>query len=433
MAFSFSGNAFVLGIGFLLTPIIARIYGPNAYGQFAVFTAIISLIRPISTLQLQTGYVAAHTEHQFADLIKLTIITIVIVSLITLAGTLIYINWIDNNNSDFPPQLVLSLPVYLFFAGVYYMFRGWNIKLEEFKRSAQSKVVATLVGKSTTLGYGIAFSQNAIGMVIGSVTTFALEAGGYISGKMFQSIKSVLNSKTSLKSLKKTIYEFASYPKFVTTNTIVNNISTQIPIYFIAAWYTTEKVGLFSLALSLIVIPVNLLGTSIGAVFLPRISAIIEKKQQRREMLLKLYKSIFYPGMVGMALLAIILKLLLPVILGDNWYGASQLSAIMAMSFVFTLVSLPLGVTFRLIYYEQANLLLTVIFIIIKLAGLAVGLYTGSFIHSILGYFAANILHNSSQVYLLFRKLEIPTFFIIRDMFVSMLAFVLVFVLTYLG
>ena len=59
VAFSLSGNAFVLGIGFVLTPIIARIYGPAAYGQFAIFTAVASLIQPISTFQLQAGYVAA--------------------------------------------------------------------------------------------------------------------------------------------------------------------------------------------------------------------------------------------------------------------------------------------------------------------------------------------------------------------------------------
>ncbi|MEN8251647.1 MAG: oligosaccharide flippase family protein, partial [Bacteroidota bacterium] len=401
VGFSMGGNAIVLGIGFFLTPVIARIYGPQAYGQFAIFTAIISIIQPISTFQLQAGYVAAKNDAQFANLIKLSFIILLIVSALSLAGGLVYYSF--GNISILPTQLALLIPLYIFFSGVFNIFRGWNIKLEEFKRSAQSKTVATLFGKSTTLGYGWFINQSAIGMIFGSIVTFIFESLGYISHNMFNSMSQVLKAKTSFSSLKLTLSDFINYPRYVTFNSVINNLSAQIPIYFIAAWYSTEKVGLFSLAISLLTIPVNLIGTSIGAVFLPKISSIIDDVEKRKAALLELYKKLFYPGLIGLIILAILLKFLLPAILGVKWDGASQLSAFVAISFAFTIVALPISVTYRLIHYEHTNLVLTIFFIIFKVVGLAIGLFYDNFILSVFGYFIATVLHHSSQIFLLFR------------------------------
>lgn len=429
IAYSLSGNVFVLGIGFLLTPIIARIYGPSAYGQFAIFTAIASLIQPISTFQLQAGYVAAKNDEEFSSLIKISFLTLVATSLLVLLGSLIYIS--IGSIPKFSEQLALFLPLYIFFAGLFSIVRGWNIKLEEFKRSAQSKVIATLTGKSTTLGFGWIIAQSAMGMIYGSLVSFIIESVGYVSKKMRKSIKMVLRANLTIKSLKQAMKNFSGYPKYVTTNSIINNFSTQIPIYFIAAWYTTEKVGLFSLSLSLITIPINLIGTSIGAVFLPKISTIIYDSELRNKTIVTLYKKLFYPGLLGLILLALILKLALPVILGASWQGASQLSAFIALSFTFAIVSIPISVTYRLINFEQVNLSITIIFIFLKIAGLASGLIMGNFIYSIFGYFAASILHNAAQVFFLFKKLEIKTNFLLRDLFISISVFLIAYLLTY--
>ena len=429
VAFSLSGNALVLGIGFLLTPLVARIYGPSAYGQFAIFTAIASLIQPVSTFQLQAGYVAAKNEEEFANLIKISFITLVVISLLVLIGSLIYIS--VGPIQQLSGHLALLLPVYIFFASVFAIISGWNIKLEEFKRSAQSKVIATLAGKSTTLGYGWLIAQSAMGMIFGSIATFILESVGYMSKGMRASISLVYRTKFSFSAFIQTINKFSSYPKYVTTNSIVNNFSTQIPIYFIAAWYTAGKVGLFSLALSLISIPINLIGTSIGAVFLPKISAIINNTTLRNETLVALYKKLFYPGLFGLFILALALNLALPIILGESWHGASQLSSFIALSFTFTIVSIPISVTYRLINFEQANLVITIVFIFLKIAGLASGLIMGNFIYSVFGYFAANILHNASQVFFLFKKLDIRTSFIIRDLTISLTLFFFAYILTY--
>ncbi len=427
VAYNLSGNTVVLGIGFLLTPIVARIYGPAAYGQFAVFTAIASLIQPISTFQLPAGYVSAKSNEQFSALVKISFATLFFVTLIVFLGAILHIKF--GSVSQFPKKLALFLPLYIFFSGIFSISRGWNIKLEEFSRSALSKVIASITGKLTTLGYGWFIGQSAIGMITGNIIIYIIESVGYASNKMWRDIKLVFHTQISFKSIRRTFHDFIEYPKYVTTNALINNFSTQIPIYFIAAWYSTEKVGLFSLSLSLIIIPINLFGNSIGAVFLPKISSIIEDENLRNKAIFSLYKKLFYPGVIGLVLFAIILRIILPLLLGDSWEGIGHLSAVVAVSFAFSVVALPLSNTYRLIKYENINLIITILFLFFKISGMLIVSYIGDFRLTIFIYLLINLIHHGVKIIVLFKKLKITFNYVIRDLLIIVIFYITIYII----
>ena len=410
VAVNLTGNSIVLVIGFLLTPIIARVYGPEAYGQFAIFTALASLIQPISTLQLQSGYVAAITKEKFAAVITISIIALVVTTLISVVSILVLTSY--DHYFKLSTGAILIFPLYILLSGIFAIVRGWNIKLEEFKRSSKAKVGATLMGKTSTLGYGWFILPSEMGMILGSMVAFVAESVGYFSKKMRLELRMIMEQKLSIAFLKETIIEFKIYPKYVTTNSLVTNFSTQIPIYFLASWYTTDKVGLFSLALSLITIPVNLIGTSIGAVLLPKISSIIDDPTRRNDAIVRLYKKLMYPGVILMLTLSGVLYFALPIILGQDWQGTSQLASFIAIALTLSIVSIPITVCYRLIHYEKANLNITLVFIIFKVGGLGLGLLYNNFAISMLGYFIATMLQSSFQIIVLFKKLSIDYCFL---------------------
>ncbi len=427
VAYSLSGNTLVLGIGFLLTPVIARIYGPSAYGQFAIFTAISSLIQPLSTFQLPAGYVAAKNREEFFSLVRLSVFFLLSISTLSLVGILFYINMSNNPNS----KLYLYIPIYVLFAGFYSIMRGWNIKLQEFKKSAKSKVFAALLGKSSTLSVGLFYTQSAFGLIIGSIVSFISESLGLISKKMLIEAKLILKQKIIFNVYKVTLFNFKQYPTYVTLNTVINNLSNQIPIYFIAAQFTNDNVGLFSLSLSLIQIPLNLMGTSIGAVFLPKISRIIDEKEKRNKTITDLYNKLFYPGIISLIVIAFVLRMFLTPILGMEWSGASYLSSFMAASFSFSIVALPISVVYRLINIEKTNLNLTLIFGALKVFGLVICGIIGNFNVTVFIYFFIMLLHNCVKIMVLYYKLNIKLLPIFRDLLLVIIIYVISYLLVY--
>jgi len=412
VAYNLSGNTVVLIIGFLLTPVIAKIYGPEAYGDFAIFTAVCSLIIPFSTLQLQAGYVAAQSRLEFYTLVRISLTALIGISLLSAFSILLYNSQAENKLEN----LYLYIPAYVFFSGLFIIFRGWNIKLQEFKKSAKARVFATIVGKSGTLSFGFFYTQDAIGIMFGSILAFISESMGLFSKRMILEAKMVLRQKISREYYKLTLLKFKQYPTYVAFNSIINSISTQLPVYFIATQFTKDDVGLFSLSLSLIQIPLNLMGTSIGAVFLPKIARVIDQVETRNKTIMGLYNKLFYFGVIGLLFLAVVLGLFLTLLLGSEWAGASYLSSFMAISFAFATVSIPLSVVFRLINFEKANLKLTLVFIVLKICGLVAGGMLNDFNFAIFIYFFITLIQNALQVILLFNKLGIKTWPIIRNL-----------------
>ena len=70
-------------IGFLMTPVIARIYEPEAYGEFAVFNTLVANIALVVTLNYQSTFVLSKSKDVLSHLIKLSCLGVLIISLIT--------------------------------------------------------------------------------------------------------------------------------------------------------------------------------------------------------------------------------------------------------------------------------------------------------------------------------------------------------------
>jgi len=422
--YSVSGNSIVLVIGFIITPIVAKIYGPSVYGDFALFTAICGFIIPLTALQLPTGYVAAKNRNEFFVLIRISFYALFLVTILTFIVIAICYKFFSLEIK----YHFYFIPIYVFFGGTFGIFRGWNIKAQEFKISAKAKIYATIFGKSTTLVYGITSPFTATGLILGSLVAFFVESAGMFSERIRIESKLAIKKKYSMKLYFEILKKYKQYPTFVVFNSIVNALGTQIPIYFLAIYYLSDKVGLFSLSISLIQIPINLIGTSIGSVFLPKIATAIGIKKEMNRLVLGLYNKLFYPSVLGLVLLAVIIYFLLTPLLGSEWQSASTLSSFMVVSFAFGMVSLPLSVVFRLINYEQVNFKISLFTVFLKIGVLLLGVNFAGFQFTVFLYLLIVMIENVMKVLALFLRLEIPILTILRDATIAIVVYSLSFI-----
>ena len=80
----FSGSSLVILSQLVLTPIIARIYGPEAYGVYGLFLALSLNLAQLSDPGLFTAYVLPRDHDRFLDLVRLDLICFAAVLLLIL-------------------------------------------------------------------------------------------------------------------------------------------------------------------------------------------------------------------------------------------------------------------------------------------------------------------------------------------------------------
>jgi O-antigen/teichoic acid export membrane protein len=307
LAISFSGNAMAQVLGFAFTPFIARIYGPEAYGVFALCMAIISNLHPLSTLQLPSGYVAAENDKEFYSLIKITLM-VLLGSVICISTVLVFFG--DGFIQTFQIQelqgYLYIIPVYLFFMGIDSIFLGWSIRLKEFKLGAWAKMLSIVSSKTATLLMGIFTVPSATGIILGNLLLYPIDNLVKMLGGIKTNFRKVFSS-VSPQYVLATLKKFKSYPLYITPGLIINNLSVQLPIYYFSIYFLPADIGFFAMAGTLVSTPLNIIITSSTSVFLQKAA---ETKQSDPNTLgslsLFLYKRLFFVGVIPLSLLAII-------------------------------------------------------------------------------------------------------------------------------
>ncbi len=409
-AITFSAQAFGQLVGFMFTPFIARVYGPESYGIFSLFMAIAANLSSVSTMQLPTGYVSARTHREFHVLFQLTFLSLIIFSLVCALAIFIFKDSIlyalDAYSLSF---LIYLVPSYVLFMGIDYMLLGWNIYLKEFGRGAVAKISSIVLSKGVTLLYGAIVASSAIGLVVGNFLIYPLES----TIKFSRTIRSDLLIDFKLASwaeLKSVLMRYKSYPIFVTPGLMVSSLNSQLPLYFFSIYFQNAYVGLFALASSVIAVPISVLTNSTTTVFLQKAAETQRAHPDSlKELVFSLFKRLFLICFVPLTAFAFLSDWIFVFIFGEAWEQAGWIAAFLSVSMILSVSQQPLAVLFRLMDKEHKNLILNILSVVMRVLALSIGYYVGDIKIAVACFAAASILTTSLSLGLIFTMVKIKT------------------------
>lgn len=432
LAITFSGNVVAQLLGFLLTPFIARIYGPEAYGLFSLFIAITNNLSPLTTMQFPGGYVAAQTEREFHNLIQLTVLTIGIISISSLLAIFFYSKpLLEFFNAEMLEPYLYFIPLYFLFMGTDNLLLGWNIRSKEFTRGAIAKIFSVVLSKGITLLWGLLVWPSALGIILGNLVSYPIEASVKLSRSIRQSIKSVLLN-FSVKDIWAVLKDYKGYPLFITSGVIISNLSNHLPIYYLSIEFDATSVGLYALASSLVILPLSIIIMSSTTVFLQKAAEMKSNQpDELKGMVYSLYNQFFYLSLFGLTIFSLISEVVFVFLFGEAWRMSGEFAGYIALGSFFMMAAIPLSVLFRLFSMERVNFLLQAVSLFVKLAGLGLGIYFESIRISILGYsFATLLIHFITLVYI-FKLVNISAKKIALDLVISVSIFLAIFWIVY--
>jgi lipopolysaccharide exporter len=407
LAITFSGHAIGQVLGFLFTPFIARIYGPENYGIFALFSAIASNFALISTFQLPTGYVAARTDRELHILLRITMsVLLFFTTLSVLLVVFFRADFVRLFDASDLKLLIYFIPLYVFFMGFDYILLGWNIYLKQFSRGAIAKISSVLVSKGGTLLYGL-FSPTAIGLILGNFLIYPLESAFKISKEVRNDLKHVAE-RVKWVEWKEVFVRFKTYPLLVTPGLLVTNLNGQLPVFCFSFFFENVNVGLFALASSVVTVPLSVITNSTTTVFLQKAAETQKTNPDLLGSLISsLHRKLFLVCFVPLTIFAFSSEWLFSLVFGTVWHDAGIFAAFLAISAMLSVPQQPMSVLFRLMHREHYNLLLNIASIALRTAGLSVGVYFKDVQIAVAGYALASTLTMALSIALIFKMVKI--------------------------
>lgn len=375
-------------------------------------------------MQFPGGYVAARTEAEFYNLIRLTILAIGVISISSLVVIFFFsAPLLAFFNSEMLEPYLYFIPIYFLFMGVDNLLLGWNIRSKEFTRGAVAKIFSVVLSKGITLLWGLVIWPSALGIILGNLVLYPIEAFVKLSRSIRQNIKRV-TINFSIKDLWLVLKAYKGYPLFITSGVLISNLSNHLPIYYLSIEFDATSVGLYALANSLVTLPLSIIIMSSTTVFLQKAAEMKDNQpDELKAMVYRLYNQFFYLSLFGLTIFSLFSEVLFVFLFGETWRMGGEFAGYIALGAFFMMPAIPLSVLFRLFNMERVNFLLQVISLFLKLAGLGLGIYFESVQISILGYsFVTLLIHFITLVYI-FRLVNISPKRIVFDLVISIAVF----------
>jgi O-antigen/teichoic acid export membrane protein len=346
-AFNFSGKVIGIVLQVVFAPLLARVYDPKAYGIFAVFNAIVLNLSLISTVRLENALVLPDKETEFKDLLKTGVsfafFFSLLISLVSIIGHGLIVHWAK---ADGYGMIFYALGPIVFLNAISQLTGGWVVRQKAFKDSFHYGIPISLGTRIFSLGYGYFSNGSYYGLILSDILnklTTVFIRFRYIlkSGIGF------LLMPLSRNEYKRLLHKYRQFPFFDLPGSWINMLSGQLPVFLVASFFGANAVGQLGFAISLLEVPMGLLGNAISPVFLQKAA---ETNRQNPADLGRitgaLYQKLLHAGVFPFIAITVFGDWLFKFAFGNRWEMAGVFTSYLGIFYMFRLISSPISSIF---------------------------------------------------------------------------------------
>lgn len=345
MAIVATGTAGAQIITMAFSPILTRLYGPEAFGILGTFTAIMAVLNPIAAWSYPIAIVLPKRDVDAVGLAKLSIGIAIAMSLLTaLFLTIFKAQIIDIFNLKAIGSLILLLPFSMLFAAAMAIMTQRVIRKKLFKINAKVAVLKALWVNIAKAGAGL-FAPFASVLVILTILGSALHASMLWRGVRKNTQKDIaienISAKKQKKEYKNLAWRHRDFPYYRTPQIALNAASQGLPVLMLASFFGPAAAGFYSLGKMVLGMPTALIGKSVASVFYPRINEAVHNKEDPYRLLIKATTALAIVGLIPFGIIVAFGPWMFSFIFGDEWHTAGVYAQWLALWSYFGFMNRP--------------------------------------------------------------------------------------------
>jgi O-antigen/teichoic acid export membrane protein len=347
----FAKNSILLVVGTGLSqllplavqPYLRRVFSDEEFGLFAQYFSVVSIIAIIAGLKYESSIVIPKSDRSARHLLSGTIFfnlctSFILLIVLFLVGKQLF--GAMSLSAELHNYFWL-MPISVFLISTNVALNYWLTRKKRFKGIVLNKVSRRTSEAVARVGFGARLVAG--GLILGTLI------GDFVNllVSLFQFKKSEGTFKDiSKEEVKKQLKEQDEFPKYALVPSVLNVISSQLPIFLFAAFYSDAIVGQFNGSRELLSAPLALISISLSQVLYQR---LVEDVNNDRKILRLIRNNIFFLG--GLSVLGVLIVTpfgveIFTFIFGDNWVLSGEISQILVFSYAIKFIVSPLSMTF---------------------------------------------------------------------------------------
>jgi O-antigen/teichoic acid export membrane protein len=354
VAVAVTGTALGQVIVLASSPLLTRLYTPEDFGIFGVFSALLQILGIAVCLRYELAIPLADDDVSVVNLLALSLLLSLLVSLATLAvvepwGETIS-GWL--NAAALGPLLWL-LPVGLATMGCMRALTHWAIRRQAFGSITRTRISQSVGQVATQLGCGY-LALGPVGLLAGQV--IGQSAGITTLALAFHRTERRLWRAVRWREIARVAARFRNLPAYGAGAALLNAGARLAPALLIAAVHGAEVAGMFALAQRILATPV-FLSTPVGQVYLSEAPRLARADGAGLYPLFKAtaWRLLLF-GVLTLGLVVIAGPQLFGLVFGAVWTEAGRFAQWLAFMALGQLVVMPVSQTLTVFERQDIQL-----------------------------------------------------------------------------
>ena len=397
-----TGSIIAQSIGILLAPLFTRIFTPEAFGLYALFTSITGIISVIICLRYELSIMLPKSKYKAFIQLIISCASVIFVSFISTVIIYYSSESLSSmlNTNIFQIRFFL-IPVALLVGGILKAMNYWLTRLEKFGTLSFSKVIASTITNILKLIIGL------LGFKTGFILILSSIAGQLISCLFLIKITIETNfnyffRKFEFNHIKAGIIRYKEWPLFSTWSGLLNSISQQLPIWFFSSYNDLKVVGFYSLGYTTLSLPSGIIGQAVSQVFFQQAAELNRRTDNLPILINQIFRRLFALGLFPVIIISFLGEEIFILIFGVNWSLAGVYVEILAPLLLIQFIYSPLSSLFSVKEKQRLALVTNIILVLVRGFSLVIGLQTNNILYTLKLYSFTSVFMYVGVIILVF-------------------------------
>lgn len=344
-----SGSVVAQAISVAFSPLLTRLYSPEAFGVFALFSALVYAITPGVTGRYDMAALVTEGLEESKKLFFLSIAFSATISFLALLA--IFLVLVSGLNVDFFSRLgglSYLIPFFIFLVGVTTSYKSWANKFEDYGLINWSIIYQNLITALFSVLFGLIWFDD-IGLIFAALLGTLVSVGLLV--RRYE-LNLLVGVATPAIDVWRVVVKYKDYPLFNASSSVVNGFMSGLPVFFIAKYFSVLEVGYYALLIKAGSLPLSAIADAISRVNLRKITSLIQSKINPLGYFYRVTAGLVALSFMPTLFLVFYAPEIMAWVFGEDWRNAGVLLSILmpalAVQFVVSTLSLSFLATGRL-------------------------------------------------------------------------------------
>lgn len=303
-------------------PLITRLYSPEDWGTFAVFSAILGTVTVIASLHYELAIPLPVTDHEAFNVLLLAIAVVCGFALAFVPFIIIFGDKVVSLlNAQGLVRYLWLLPVSLLAFGIPQVLSMWAVRKRSFHLISTATGCQGVGQAIPQVGLGL-LAPGVLGLLAGQLTGQLLGIGVLSKGLAACPTE---DRRFDVATMKQVARDYRRFPLFASWSSLINMATAQLPVLVLSYSYGARTAGFYALSFRVLQMPIRFIGQGISQVFFSA-AADAHKRGDLAGVTLNAHNKLVRLLLPATVIIAVIAPELFALCFGESWREAGTYS-----------------------------------------------------------------------------------------------------------